>query len=206
MTARPTRGRKTDATRSLMNAAHQRARERNPQSRLDDLVQCAYAERPHRQAFSPDGIECAVEVKRTRRPSVLQPPGEQKSDRLVTSAAHTNVSAAAEGPSSHCTSSTATSRGLLARTRNTLSSAASRACASGSDASGSASKRATSKRPLLRRRQGWQHIGEHRERRWTTAESESRVSADAGIASMTWKPRARARSRPARRARSCRCR
>jgi septal ring factor EnvC (AmiA/AmiB activator) len=76
------------ATRGLMDAAHQRTRERNPQSRLDHLVQCAHTERPHRQAFYPDGIDCAVEVKRTRRPSLLQPPGEQERDRLVTQAAH----------------------------------------------------------------------------------------------------------------------
>jgi hypothetical protein len=80
-------GKKRIATRSLMNAAHQRARQRNPQSRSDHLVECTHAERPYGQAFNPDGIECAIEVDRTRRrPSLLQPPREQKSDRLFTQA------------------------------------------------------------------------------------------------------------------------
>jgi hypothetical protein len=76
------------AGRSLMDATHQRARERNLESRLDHLVERANAERPDGQAFDPDGIERAVQVNRTRRHSLLQSPGQQKSDRFVTQAAH----------------------------------------------------------------------------------------------------------------------
>ena len=155
-------GEKRIATRRLMDAAHQRARERNLQSRLDHLVQCAHAERPHGQAFNPDGTKCAVEVERTRRPSLLQSPGEQKSDRLVTQAAHSECERGCGSSVEPLHIIHSDKQGI---TRENTQRAEQRSVQSARVRKrplGLGEQESDLERPPLRRGQRRQHIGEHR--------------------------------------------